>query len=138
MANHGPSYGLDADIKKKNDDKVDNDLLQKATKYVEFWSGKTITDFHEDLKSGVVICEALNNIGKTYPHAYGGPPIRDINTGKLAFKQMENIGNFLTGCEKLGLKRTDLFMTVDLYEAKNIHLVVDTFIQLQRKFPEKS
>ena len=36
---------------------------------------------------------------------------------------MENIGTFLSGCEDYGLKKTDLFQTVDLYEAQNILLI---------------
>ena len=34
--------------------------------------------------------------------------------------QMENIGNFLAGCEALGIVKTDIFQTVDLYEGQNI------------------
>ena len=49
----------------------------------------------------------------------------------------ENIGNFLNGCEKLGLRKPDCFMTVDLYEAKNLVAVVDTVLALKRKFPYK-
>ena len=33
---------------------------------------------------------------------------------------MENIGNFLSACELFGMKKTDLFQTVDLYEGTNI------------------
>ena len=36
---------------------------------------------------------------------------------------MENISNFLRGCEAYGMKTTDLFQTVDLFEAKNMILV---------------
>ena len=34
--------------------------------------------------------------------------------------QMENIGNFLTFCDTLGVPKTDIFQTVDLYENQNI------------------
>ena len=56
-----------------------------------------------------------------------------INTSKMAFKQMENIGNFLTACEKYGLNKTDLFQTVDLYENQNLWAVILTIIALGRK-----
>lgn len=55
----------------------------------------------------------------------------------MPFKHMENIGNFLNGCEKLGLRKPDCFMTVDLYEWKNPVAVVDTILALKRKFPYK-
>ena len=34
--------------------------------------------------------------------------------------QMENVGNFLSGCEAYGCAKGDLFQTVDLYEGQNI------------------
>ena len=33
---------------------------------------------------------------------------------------MENIESFLKSCYKYGLDKTDLFQTVDLYEAENL------------------
>eukprot|EP00122_Pirum_gemmata_P005408 Pgem_evm2s4926 len=43
----------------------------------------------------------------------------------MAFKQMENINNFLSACTaKLNVPATDLFQTVDLYENKNMVQVV--------------
>jgi len=38
----------------------------------------------------------------------------------MAFKMMENIGKFLEFCDTLGVPKTDLFQTVDLYENQNI------------------
>lgn len=51
----------------------------------------------------------------------------------MAFKMMENIGAFLSACEALGMVKTDLFQTVDLYEAQNVPLVVDAIHALGRK-----
>ena len=33
---------------------------------------------------------------------------------------MENIGKFLEFCDQLGVPKTDVFQTVDLYEGQNI------------------
>ena len=33
---------------------------------------------------------------------------------------MENIGNFLAFCDELGVPKSDVFQTVDLYEGQNI------------------
>ena len=33
---------------------------------------------------------------------------------------MENIGKFLSFCDEIGVPKTDIFQTVDLYEAQNI------------------
>lgn len=46
--------------------------------------------------------------------------VTKINTGKMAFKLMENISNFLEASTRYGVAKTDLFQTVDLYEAENI------------------
>ena len=46
--------------------------------------------------------------------------VTKINTGKMAFKLMENISNFLDAATRYGVAKTDLFQTVDLYEAENI------------------
>jgi len=45
------------------------------------------------------------------------------NKTKLPFKQMENIKMYLDGCAKLGLQQTELFETLDLYEARDLSLV---------------
>ena len=50
--------------------------------------------------------------------------IAKINEQAMAFKQMENTSNFLKACESYGMNVVDLFQTVDLYEAKNMILVV--------------
>jgi hypothetical protein len=52
---------------------------------------------------------------------------------KVPFKQMENINNFLTACEKYGVAKTDLFQTVDLFESQNMWQVVLAIFALGRK-----
>merc|ERR1719283_600895 len=42
------------------------------------------------------------------------------NTMQTAFKQMENIEVFLKFCNAMGIPKTLLFPTVDLYEGRNI------------------
>lgn len=51
----------------------------------------------------------------------------------MAFKQMENIGMFLDGCEKYGMSKVDVFQTVDLYEAQNMPMVIMAIHGLGRK-----
>eukprot|EP00057_Strongylocentrotus_purpuratus_P000821 XP_001183977.2 PREDICTED: myophilin-like [Strongylocentrotus purpuratus] len=59
--------------------------------------------------------------------------VKKVNSSTMAFKQMENIGNFLAGCEGLEIAKTDLFQTVDLYESGNIPQVVNGIFALGRK-----
>ncbi|KAJ2378044.1 Protein kinase of the Mitotic Exit Network, partial [Coemansia sp. RSA 2611] len=45
---------------------------------------------------------------------------------------MENIGNFLSAAQSLGLDSSDLFQTVDLYEGKNMPRVIMTLLAIAR------
>ncbi len=45
---------------------------------------------------------------------------------------MENISSFLTSIEKWGVPKFELFMTVDLYENKNIVQVIDCIFAVSR------
>ena len=58
--------------------------------------------------------------------------VRKVNTGKMPFVQMENINSFLVACKQFGVPDSDLFMTVDLFESKNMGQVVQTIHALGR------
>ena len=45
---------------------------------------------------------------------------------------MENIGNYVEACSAVGVPAQDLFMTVDLYEGKNLAAVVRNIHSLGR------
>lgn len=60
MAFHGPSYGLDAELKAKQDAKYDPNLEREVLDWIKALTGVSITpgdDVHEQLKSGVVLCK---------------------------------------------------------------------------------
>jgi len=82
-------------------------------------------DVKGPLKNGVILCHVINSI---HPGS-----VKRINQSSMAFKQMENIGNFLTGCEGIGCSKQDLFQTVDLYEGNNIPQVINGLFALGRK-----
>lgn len=52
MANHGPAYGLSADIKAKLESKLDPGLQRQAIDYIYTKTGIQVNDFHQDLKDG--------------------------------------------------------------------------------------
>lgn len=56
-----------------------------------------------------------------------------ISKMDIAFKQMENINNFIKACEDYGVAKTDLFQTADLYENTNMWQVILTLYALGRK-----
>jgi len=128
MANHGPSYGLDADLAAKRAASFDSKLESEAVAWIEAVTGQTNLGTGDtlaaSLKDGVIICEFANKIK---PNA-----VSKINKGKMPFTQMENIGNYLKFAQSLGVKPSDMFQTVDLFENKNMNQVVNHFHALGR------
>ena len=57
-----------------------------------------------------VLSELINSLFS------GDKPIKKIQSSTMAFKQMEQISQFLTAAEKYGVIKTDMFQTVDLWE----------------------
>lgn len=58
-----------------------------------------------------VLCELINGL---YPE--GQAPVKKIQASAMAFKQMEQISQFLQAAERYGINTTDIFQTVDLWE----------------------
>ena len=79
----------------------------------------------EKLKDGIILCKLINALQTGL--------VEKINESKMAFKQMENIGNFLEGCHTYGVPKNDLFQTVDLFEGQNMPQVINGIHVLGRK-----
>jgi uncharacterized protein YbcI len=60
---------LDADVAAKIRSKIDPALEQEAKQYITEWTGVPINDLHNDLKTGVVLCNLINKIGSAYTNA---------------------------------------------------------------------
>jgi len=125
MATRGKSFGLSGEIKKKMDSKYDEEAEQEVMEWIvhhlperkaEKPSG--LENVHAWLKDGIVLCELIN---KLQPGS-----VKKINKMKMAFMQMENTSNFLKAIGNFGVQSSDLFQTVDLYEAQNMAQVITT------------
>ena len=129
MAERPKGYGMTAELNKKKVAKYDPQLEAKVRKWMMDIVGKPISQganaFHESLKDGTYLCKLINKLKP------GSVP--KVNQSKRAFEMMENIGNFLSACEAYGVARTDLFQTVDLYEAQNMPLVINAIYALGRR-----
>ncbi|XP_028401817.1 calponin-2-like [Dendronephthya gigantea] len=126
MAERPRGYGMTADIARKKAGKYDPELEKEAKEFIESTTGKSFPGgFHESLKDGVILCDLAN--------ALQPGSVKKINESKMAFKMMENIGNFLQFCQSIGVNKIDLFQTVDLYEATNIPGVIDGILAVKRK-----
>lgn len=135
MSNRPRGFGLTAEIKGKMAAKYDVDQEISARQWMEAVVGEPLEDqnigaeaFQRSLKNGQYLCKLGGIIG--------GSAIK-TNTSKLAFKEMENVGKFLQFCENYGMAKTDLFQTVDLYEAQNVWQVVLCIHALGRKAQTK-
>mmetsp|Transcript_38675 Transcript_38675/g.124105 ORF Transcript_38675/g.124105 Transcript_38675/m.124105 type:complete len:270 (-) Transcript_38675:250-1059(-) len=119
-ANGTPLYGIDKELAEKAASKYDPALEADCRSWLEVVTGTALPEgtLHEALKSGVVLCNAVNAIK---PGVCKAP-----FTGSMAFKQMENIANFSTACESLGVPKFSLFQTVTLYENKDMGAVLLT------------
>ena len=60
-----------------------------------------------------VLCELINSLYD------GDKPVKKIQSSPMAFKQMEQISQFLSSAERYGVTKTDMFQTVDLWEGHN-------------------
>jgi len=123
----GPA--LDADIQKKITGKLDANK-QNGVKVIAWLSkliGQPLGDnLEQELRSGIVLCSAMNVIRSG--------SVAKIHTVNSAFKHRENLENFLRACKIFGMQSSDCFVVQDLYDGKNLPIVIDCLLQLERMF----
>eukprot|EP00028_Trichosphaerium_sp_Am-I-7-wt_P007701 CAMPEP_0168515298 /NCGR_PEP_ID=MMETSP0405-20121227/4657_1 /TAXON_ID=498012 /ORGANISM="Trichosphaerium sp, Strain Am-I-7 wt" /LENGTH=128 /DNA_ID=CAMNT_0008534659 /DNA_START=135 /DNA_END=521 /DNA_ORIENTATION=+ len=128
MATRPKGYGLTAEVQAKRDSKYSQDDENMVRQWIAAKTGQSVPSgsFQDALKDGVILCNLAMKIG--------AGSIR-INTSKMAFKQMENIGNFIAAIERMGIADTDRFTTADLYDGANMLQVLQCLITLKTRFP---
>ncbi|KAJ5976086.1 Calponin domain protein [Penicillium waksmanii] len=84
------------------------------------------SDLLEGLKDGVALCKLVN---------LAVSPGVKYKQSSMPFVQMENISHFLRACQMapLGLPPHDVFLTVDLYEAKDPAQVLQCLASFSRR-----
>jgi len=119
------SCPLDVDVQNKLAG-VGTGLEAEIRAWVEGIIGENFPDksFGKSLKNGIILCNLANKIR---PGVCAKP-----QKAAAPFVQMENIGAYLAACRKFGLATEDLFMTVDLFEEKNIGQVIRNLDSLRR------
>lgn len=119
----GGGYGLDAELAQKASDKYDYDMEDEAREWMSTIVGEKITgDFGPALQNGVILCQLVNAIQPGL--------VKKIETSTKPFPQRENITHFLNACRSLGVKEYQLFETVDLFEFKDLGVVVNCLFAL--------
>lgn len=122
---------MTAELQEKKAAKYDPQLEKEARDWMVRIVGEPLPSgtFHAALKDGVYLCKLINALQP------GSVP--KYNQSKMAFKMMENIGNFLSACERYGVGKANLFQTVDLYENQNMGQVVNAIHALGRQAQSK-
>jgi hypothetical protein len=126
IGTRGAGFGLDAELAKKQAAKYDHAAEADCISWIETVTGESFAGntFAGKLKSGEVLCKLINCIKPNQ--------IAKINASTMPFKQMENITSFLRACRTLGVSEHDLFETVDLYEEKDLNVVILCIFALGR------
>ncbi|GAV00163.1 hypothetical protein RvY_11050 [Ramazzottius varieornatus] len=124
MSNTGPSYGLSAAVSRKLQGKRDPDQEQAALQWIYSILGERPPGgaYEDILRDGQVLCRFAQKINPGL--------IPRINSGPGQFKLMENIAAFQDACKKLGVRETDVFQTVDLWERRNLSQVTNCLSSL--------
>eukprot|EP00730_Choanoeca_flexa_P020005 TRINITY_DN9780_c0_g1_i2.p2 TRINITY_DN9780_c0_g1~~TRINITY_DN9780_c0_g1_i2.p2 ORF type:complete len:302 (+),score=102.17 TRINITY_DN9780_c0_g1_i2:189-1094(+) len=131
MATRGKAYGDLAERTAKLDSKYDPAVEKLQIPFLERLSGEKFSgSFHDWLKSGVVLCKAMNSL---QPGA-----CKNIHTGSMAFKQMENISQFTAALPSVGIRTEDAFQTADLFEGTNMYSVQVCIENLRRAHEAKA
>ncbi|KAI8070806.1 kinase-like domain-containing protein [Gongronella butleri] len=96
-----------------------------ARDFLEAMLGKRLgIDLQQELQDGVILCQVVNCIKPN--------TIATIGRKNTPFVKMANISLFLQGAEDVGLQKSQLFQTVDLYEGKDMTAVINTILTLAR------
>jgi len=124
--------GLAAEAHEKIRSKFSPEAASELIAWINRVSGQSLdtngemTNFVSTLKDGTALCKLAN--------ALQPGSIKKINETSMAFKQMENINNFLNFCqESAGVPKEEIFATVDLYEAQDPNSVIMCLAALARK-----
>lgn len=100
------------------------ELEEQAKQWIEAVTQEPFQgSFSEEVRDGRRLCLLINQIRPGL--------VRRVNDSKMPFKQMENVSNFLKACRAVGVPEYSLFETVDLFELKDIGLVIKCLVSLQ-------
>jgi len=131
------AQGLDADLKKKMLAKLNPEEDDQVCAWIGAVTGEQKVGDQttaEYLKSGTVLCALANKIR---PNSVTG-----VSKNKMPFNQMENISKFLAAARAMGMAESSLFSTPDLFEEKNMSIVITALFNfggvVQTKVPEFS
>ncbi|XP_052060238.1 calponin-1-like isoform X4 [Mytilus californianus] len=114
--------------------KYDSGLEYEVRGWIKQLIGEDIgegpSNVEKSLRDGVILCNLMKKVidgtpSESLPAACAKTDLKS-SPSELPFKQMENIEKFLKAAHKYGVPNTSLFQTVELYEARNLPMVLAT------------
>jgi len=116
-------------IAKRIETKLDKPREEKCKVWLAAVLGESFGEqsLQEILKDGSRLCVALNKVFEK-----SVPKIHTPQEGKTLkqFNEIENIGNYVKSCGRLGFNKSNLFDSLDLYEGRNMAKVVENVYEL--------
>ncbi|TPX37054.1 hypothetical protein SmJEL517_g00866 [Synchytrium microbalum] len=126
-----PLFGLDRELADKAAAKFDPEREREAVKWIQDVTGAQFTtSFQETLKDGTLLCQLIQKLAPSESNL-------KYKKSPMPFVQMEQINTFLKAAGRLGVPDQELFMTIDLYEGKNLPQVIDSLYSLSRHASSK-
>ncbi|KAK6173435.1 hypothetical protein SNE40_016886 [Patella caerulea] len=116
----------------KYDTNAEAEVKQWLKELLDVDIGSGTFEVEKSLRNGKILMELIIKIYEGTPNK---PPKCDnlklkVNQPTSHFKQMENIELFLKACNAYGVKQSSLFLTSDLFEGRNMAMVLATILQL--------
>jgi len=136
MSERMKPMGMDRALSSKLGAKYDSSAEAEVRHWVKELLGEDIGEgsmvVEKNLRDGVLLLKLLQ---KLYENTSNLPPKCSkmklkINNQETPFKQMENIELFLKGANAYGVPYNSLFQTVDLFEGRNMAMVIATILQV--------
>ncbi|GAB1603195.1 calponin-2-like [Argonauta hians] len=133
----GPK-GMDRAIQSKVLSKYDTGAEQEVRNWIKELVGEEIGsgpyEVERQLKNGITLVKLIEKVIEGTSESDLPPDAKrctlKTNTSATPFKQMENIETFLKACKAYGVPDNSCFQTVDLFEGRNMAMVIATVLQL--------
>jgi len=125
------SAGIDSEIQRKLNLKYDEERERNLREWLEALLNEKFEEktLQEALKSGERLCKAVNLIAPNI--------VKNINKQKFAAMQRENIGAYIAACRAMAFNKAATFETSDLFEGKNMVLVIENLAELSQRAKRK-
>jgi len=128
---HG-SAAIDAEIQRKLNLKYDSGKEGAVRSWLEELLGERFPEktLQEALKSGARLCKAANKVSPNL--------IKNVNNSNFAAMQRENISYYIKACNHMAFNKASMFETQDLFEGKNMVLVLENLVELSNRAKKRN